>query len=481
VGEKYKDVDMSDESSSEEEDDFGVLVTEDVEAGIGQVLDAIRNDPSVLLNRNRKFFPDIKDTAGVAKTEKPLYLKDYHRMNLLNEGDNDDEKPYAIQQKEERDRLVAEIHEAGNEDESEDGFLTQRTVERKVESVELPDPESDEKGFLEAFISKQAWIPHNVDAKTGKNVVPSYGELVEEDDEEFDDIADQFETAYNFRYEDPNASEIVSYARNQSTLRRTEESSRRKQRERKAEAQTQHEEQHKAEIKRLKKNKVNQVLTRFEKLKEALEDEEVAGMFTEQDLEGEFDSTEWDKRMQAVFNEEFYSKKDNKFKDQLEDGDYVEEETNQEEEQDEEDARGRSKLEKQEKTAKKKEKKRLREAAEQFVEDNLELAVEEAGLDRRLGETKFRYRDVSPDSFGLSARDILLADDKELNEFVGLKKLASFRDPQKKQHDKKKYAKKRRLREWRKSVFDTEEVDDELFQRKMMESEQPKKKKKGNN
>ena len=46
MGEKYKDVDMSDESSSEEEDDFGVLVTEDVEAGIGQVLDAIRMIPA---------------------------------------------------------------------------------------------------------------------------------------------------------------------------------------------------------------------------------------------------------------------------------------------------------------------------------------------------------------------------------------------------------------------------------------------------
>ena len=65
----------------------------------------------------------------------------------------------------------------------------------------------------------------------------------------------------------------------------------------------------------------------------------------------------------------------------------------------------------------------------------------------------FRYRETSPTSFGLSARDILFADDSALNSFAGLKKMAAFRDPEKKRRDKKKFSKKARLRQWRKETF----------------------------
>jgi protein KRI1 len=41
--------------------------------------------------------------------------------------------------------------------------------------------------------------------------------------------------------------------------------------------------------------------------------------------------------------------------------------------------------------------------------------------------TRFGYVPVAQASFGLSASEILLADDKDLNEYVGLKKLAPFR------------------------------------------------------
>lgn len=77
----------------------------------------------------------------------------------------------------------------------------------------------------------------------------------------------------------------------------------------------------------------------------------------------------------------------------------------------------------------------------------------------------FRYRETSPTSFGLSARDILLAEDRQLNQFAGLKKLAPFRDEAHKLKDKKKLGKKARLREWRKETFGTEDgPSDEAFQ-----------------
>lgn len=41
--------------------------------------------------------------------------------------------------------------------------------------------------------------------------------------------------------------------------------------------------------------------------------------------------------------------------------------------------------------------------------------------------TRFKYTPVLPDNFGLTPVEILLADDAELNEYVGLKKLAPYR------------------------------------------------------
>jgi protein KRI1 len=70
---------------------------------------------------------------------------------------------------------------------------------------------------------------------------------------------------------------------------------------------------------------------------------------------------------------------------------------------------------------------------------------------------RFRYRETSPISFGLTARDILMAPDASLNEFAGLKKMASFRDAEKKRKDKKHLGKKARLRQWRKETFGNED------------------------
>ncbi|TQN71621.1 Protein kri1 [Colletotrichum shisoi] len=69
----------------------------------------------------------------------------------------------------------------------------------------------------------------------------------------------------------------------------------------------------------------------------------------------------------------------------------------------------------------------------------------------------FRYRETSPQAFGMTARDILLApSDAALNSFAGLKKLATFRDEDKKRKDKKRLGKKARLRQWRREHFGQE-------------------------
>jgi protein KRI1 len=73
-------------------------------------------------------------------------------------------------------------------------------------------------------------------------------------------------------------------------------------------------------------------------------------------------------------------------------------------------------------------------------------------------------------TFGLSPLEILTATDSQLNEFVGLKKLAPYRPRGAKEGDVRKYGKKKRLREWRKKV--REEGDDEEISG-MLRIEQP--------
>jgi protein KRI1 len=110
-------------------------------------------------------------------------------------------------------------------------------------------------------------------------------------------------------------------------------------------------------------------------------------------------------------------------------------------------------------------KERLKEAADKRrVARKERMAIEElvdADLTPDLpSSTKtagFRYRETSPTSFGLTARDILFADDKALNEYAGIKKLATWRDEEKKKKDKRKLGKKQRLRQWRKETFGNQE------------------------
>lgn len=484
--EKYGS-DLDDEDSpSEDEDDIGDLVTEEIDEGIEKVIEAIRKGDEKLKDPTVKFFPDLNAAPkSKAKKEKPMFLKDYHRENLLAEDDNNGERMQVDESyNDTQARQKAEFFAAMDDDEDgEDDFLTKRTEERKIEEAPLPDPEKDEEGFLKAFLSNKGWVPKDVDETTGDKKVPTYGEIVDEDSDEFDDLADKFETAYNFRFEDPEAAEIVSYARDQSTLRRKDDSSRRRARDKKRAQREAEESQRKLELARLRKHKVNEVTDKLERLASILGDAELSEKFTQEDLEGEWDDDEWDKRMKKLFDDEFYSKQDDDWapevaggKDGAEnedqnDANYEAPEVSEEipeeisKEVPEKKSKKKAKQEALEMAAAKPiadmSKKELKRKAKEIVDANTDLLLDETFKP----SAEFRYREVEPESFGLTARDILLADDKELNQYVGLKHLAPYRDADRVSKDRKRYAKKRRLREWRQQAFGAEEVNtDELWE-----------------
>ncbi|CCC67564.1 hypothetical protein NCAS_0A10060 [Naumovozyma castellii] len=502
--------------SSEDEDDYGELVTEEVEDGINKVISAIRNNETdKLLDPEVKFFEDPeKAVAKLAKTEKhkPIYLKDYHRMNILSGNpivDEDEDMPlqetvdgkqsYVSQEKEERTQLLDEIKNAfGNDedkennnssenDDDDDGFLKKKepsTVEGTTDDakLQLPNPKDEEK-FLDEFVSQQAWIP-----RKGDKVLNVDGGMDEiEDDDEFEDAVEKFENAYNFRYEDPNAAEIVSYARTQATLRRSATSARRRKRDDEKQVKQEVKKEKEQKVQKKKTKKVNQLTDILEQLKKeygAEISESMVKKITDTLLNNDFKDDEWDKVVAELFNEEFYDQEakptwndeDDEimadFYDEqkqeadakLEDDELLEEEERNDED---EPAKKKSKKNKSEdKKAKKKEKKKLSELVESAVEQNKlaildEVEKEEEEKRGRLRskddqDLKFRYREVSPESFGLTAREIFAADDTDLNEFIGLKKFAPYRPKELRAKDKRKVTKSRRLRDWRKKVFNNE-------------------------
>lgn len=480
------------ESSSEEEDDYGELITEEVEDGIKNVLKAIReNDKEKLLDPKVRFFEDPeKAVEKMERSErhKPVYLKDYHRMNILSGntfGDDEEEEKtvdggesYASQQRAERSQLLDEIKNAfsdeGNEgeDEGEEDFLKKKAPSaRKADaSIQLPDPEKDGEKFLEEFVSNQAWIPRKGD----KIVSLDHDPNMQEDDDEFDEAVERFENAYNFRYEDPNAATIVSYARNQATLRRSETSSRRRKRE----DEKQKKEQEKAEkektIQKKKSEKVHKLTDVLEQLKKeygAEINQQMVKKITDTLLNNDFKDDEWDTVLSELFDEEFYQQQgkpswddnDEIMADFHADQDKEDEQSDTAIEATEEPAKKSRKEKVKEKKLKKKVKRELEEMVEDAVEQNkLKIieAVEKEQEERKSRartkeeqDLKFRYREVSPESFGLTTRDIFAADDTQLNQYIGLKKLAPYRSKEQKAKDKRKVTKAKRLREWRKEIF----------------------------
>ncbi|KAF8005506.1 hypothetical protein HF325_000963 [Metschnikowia pulcherrima] len=521
----------SESSDSEIEDDYGELLTENVEKLIQQVLETIKTDPKKLLDPETKFFDD--DGAVVEKKagDKPIYLKDYHRMNLLSgdyKADNDNEygtvdgeKPYAVVEREERDKLLADINDAfKNEEDDEGDFMTKKEAKKSGPEdapVQLPDLKAHPEDFLLSFLSNEAWIPKKNDK------VIDLDEIDKDDEQDFDDAVEDFEKAFNFRYEDPNSAEIVSYARTQASLRRGKTNSRRRARDKKNAIKEQEKHEIEQALQKKKNSKINKVMDRLNKIKEAVgddvSDEVIEKVFGDSLLNDDFDDADWDSRMSEIFNEQYYGSEmtkpewgddddimaefhaqkseENEDEDELVDvGEEEEEDDDEEEEESKASSSGsgedgkqrKSKKDKiKEKSLAKKDKKSLKEKAQKLVEANalkLKEEVEEERGRSRGDEIQFKYREVSPESFGLSTREIFLANDLDLNKLISIKKFAPYKPKEVALKDKRKYTKKKHLQQWRHEVFKNKEgptrqeneKDDEIWIPNEDEEEPPRKK-----
>ncbi|KAF1952065.1 Krr1-domain-containing protein [Byssothecium circinans] len=499
--------DSDDSEAGVEEDDGGEFATEALDQEISATLQALRSKDPRIYDTNVKFFQEEDDDAEPSTNGGPkqesMTLKQYHTKNLLEGkfGDEEEEAPrktYAQEQEEARQNLVKETHATGEEDEEEDDFLVAKSrtepalqKERvKITTADIENADKDPENFLSNYLASRAWVPKG----------DSRFQPLESDDEDEEAAAEEWEHSYNMYFEDTTGAneKLVTYARDviaKTTVRRDGQSSRQKAREAARAKREAERKQREDDLARLRKLKVEEMEQKVNKIRETggLKGRDFNVADWKDVLEADWSGDQWDQEMKKRFGESYYNDnaeedseedevggnkkrkkpKKPKFDDDIDIKDLIPDFKDDEEERpdftlssDEEDAeaaaedepdlnsnsRESSKKRKQERAEAKSAARRDRRLIENLVEDSIKYEKSLAATTSK-APTRFRYRETSPTTFGMTARDILLASDKQLNEFAGLKKLATFRDPVKKKKDKKQLSKKARLRQWRQETF----------------------------
>lgn len=539
------DGDEADDSSTEDEDDYGELATEGLDKEISATLAAIRKRDPKVYDKTVKFYTDVEETIDPASTrqkEKPMFLRDYHRETLLNGSAMDidgEEEPisYSEQQAELQNSIVRQMHEAAAEgaeeleDDREDAaellkpktkHLSSATDEQEVplpvkaavsSNLDVAAANTDPEGFLSKFLESRAWIPSG-----GEAYFP-----LESDESADDQKAEDFEAAYNLRFEDPATAneKLRTHARDVAaaqSVRKDDTTTRKRARELRAEAKLLDKQERQNERRRLRKLKLGEMEQRLEQIgraagvrRGALNPDDWAEL-----LKPGWEGEDWEAQMRKHFDDEYYagnsadegeadetgivkrSKKAKKpaWEDEIEIKDMVapgdEEPENQgklpssSDEGDpeasseerhtaktERSGKSKSKSKKAEHSTTKANARSQRRALETLVDAQLPITLTLDSLSREQNQSAsdpspsyaaagavtpraaapFRYRDGSPETFGLTAREILLAPDVDLNSYAGLKALGQWREPERKVRDRRKIGKKGRLRQWRKETF----------------------------
>lgn len=429
----------------------------------------------------------------------------------------DDEKDAPQTYNEEQDalrrKMVGQMHAMASGEDQEDGSddddfkpkskgahdsvpaTKSKKAKKQLTNDEIEAASKDPETYLSNFMAAQAW---RAPGGSGQKAFDS-------DDSEDEARADAFEEAYNMRFEDPALAneKLQSFARDvgKYSVRREEPSGRKAAREKERERKEAERLEREEDRARLRKLKIEEAEEKVKKIKEAagLRGKDVDIGQWKDVIEGDFDDDQWDKEMQRRFGEDYYAVPEGEGSDvEMADADgkkhkvkkpkwdddididdlvpeFAEEEARKytlssddeedggapingdEAESDEEEAGGKKRKTKKDRMKEKAEAKRAsrkeRRAIEEMVDSSLPIAHPALAASSKAPVTGFRYRETSPTSFGLSSRDILFADDGALNQFAGLKKMATWRDPERKAKEAKKLSKKGRLRQWRKDTF----------------------------
>lgn len=456
-GESSDDDDSSSYDSDEDEDDDANLLTAAVDSQIFRTIAAIQaKDPRVYKD-DTKFFDESEaakndNTTATTKIkkEREIRLKDYERQILLENGgfvDEYQEGATGKTHRQEQDELRNAFKKDGgesSEEEDDDDFLVKKdksTEEKEAEENDykkfllehMKDDEPSQKAFkawtnykedpnvnpedafLMDYVLNRGWV----DKKSNKPA--TIEDDVDKDEADLDDI-DRFESKYNFRFEEEGASTIKTYSRDVEGSVRRKQSKRAKKREREKLNKKAKKERQLELLKQQKNQKMREI---HEKLKEISSLTGVENI----DLDADYDPAIYDAQMNDVFDNKYYEGLEGEDNEKPVWDDDIE--TGLPEDEDIMDADYLPGGEKyQEDVGSTLDAAVTSKANPVAVKDKVKDLMEEyyaLNYEDVIGGdlyTRFKYTKTEPEDYGLTPEEILLADDNELNKYIGMKTLA---------------------------------------------------------
>ncbi|CAH2240920.1 jg9656 [Pararge aegeria aegeria] len=484
-GSKPLNSDASSSSDSEDESDEPVEVTEEVEKQFLKTLALLKTKDPRIYDPNYKFFDEKLEKE---KEKEPETKK----LTFGDSDDDEDDDPniFSIEKKAEIDHSDDDKNTNSGKSFKEDklkDYLTGKVehVDQELESDLAPlralwsDPKiNDGEAFLRDYILNKKYLEEG-DAGEAEDKIRDDADL-EEDEKQVEEQG-KFERAYNFRFEEPDEEYLKRFPRTMNYIRPKDDRRSRKRaelRDRKEDEKKQKME----EIARMKALKLKEIQQKIAKIKEVTGNQELA--FQEEDIEGDFDPEEHDRRMKALFDEQYYGETDDQkpvFPDldeelEIENWDnyeHTEETPNVDDEgphceddnfnMDADYDPKQAKLDLMEELkrnmgTKRRNRKRKSKLAQLLNEEKPKFVPD---LDKKYSEfmeeyykmdcedviggdlpTRFKYREVVPNTFGLTIEEILLADDKELTQWVPLKKIVKYRPENVEKGEVKTYSQK---------------------------------------
>lgn len=358
----------SSSSDSDSSDDDDVAFNPKFDQEFFKTLSSLRRKDPTIYEKATTFFEDVAEdttadnnTVANNKSQKKLTVKQYEQDILLNNGgvydedtsDENEKRPQSPTYNEEQKIIKNELKKALESDDSHNdndfGGLFVKREKSKEEQVfilfdhlkvtnddyfilifllnfDLNQEKEDEQhskwleehGELKEKNINEIWsnvklskdekflrdyILSNGYADKDDDEIPTYDEIVADDDD-FEEKQTEFEHKYNFRYEDPDQEFIKRYPRTiDNSVRKVDNKRKEKRVERRERKEHEKKEQFR-EVEMLKELKRKEIEEKIARLKSVTGDEELN--IADIDLDGDFDPDEYDKKMNKIFNDEYY-------------------------------------------------------------------------------------------------------------------------------------------------------------------------------
>lgn len=330
--------DSSDDASTDEE-----LVNPEFDKEFLKSLAFLKSKDPAKYQKIPKFFenvPTVEDTIKekqLKKSQKPITVADHQRNRLIktqgrmSEDDEDaDVQNNSLSYVAEQDKIKNELKRALDEssDEDDGGLFKVRDKPKAEKDIEDEDylkwlagqkekvNNGDDAKALKPL--KDFWTSNNLpkadqflrDYIVNKRYVDdgniaSYDDVVglSEDEKEVEEQT-EFETKYNFRFEEPDNEFIKRFPRTVEDSVRAQDNSRKDKRKERQERKAQEKELKMKDLRELQNFRKREIEQKLMLLKDVAGYDEFA--LQEEDLNGDFDPDEHDKKMSAMFNNEYY-------------------------------------------------------------------------------------------------------------------------------------------------------------------------------